>query len=245
MKLTIIIPCYNEAKYLGRILSRVLAADVLDFEREVIVVDDGSDDDSFKVICTFENQLKIIRHESNKGKGASIKSAMGIATGDIIIIQDADLEYSPEDYHLLLAPFLYSSRYNDVLVFGVRKKDNIKIRNCFSVYFYGGRILGHLINFCWKANIRDIHTCYKVFPRILYWKLDINSDRFSFCHELTIKALMQNVQFIEVEIEYCPRTKDEGKKINIWDGILCFILVMRLYFLKLKAPFISLKTEQR
>jgi glycosyltransferase involved in cell wall biosynthesis len=245
MKLTIIIPCYNEEKYLEEILSRVLIADVIGFEREVIVVDDGSTDNSFNVMNSFGAQLKVIKHEHNKGKGAAIKSAMTIATGDLVVIQDADLEYAPEDYHLLLSPYFHRTHFSDLLVYGVRKKNNIKLRNFLSVYFYGGRILGLLINIFWRVRIRDIHTCYKVFPRSLYWQLNLNSNRFSFCHELTIKALLQKTRLVEVEINYFPRTKSEGKKINFWDGVSCFFLVMRLYFTTSRIPFLGMKTERR
>ena len=228
MIITIIIPCFNEDRSIRKVIESVLAADTLDMTKDIIVIDDGSTDDSWNEIQKSGNSIRAIRISKNMGKGNAIKEGMKFADGDIVLIQDADFEYSPSDYPQLLRPYLTR---RDVFVMGVRTIDHHRpLLERINVFSIGGRLINLIAAKMFGYRFIDIHTCYKVFTKDLFNRLQISSNGFNFCHELTIKAFLANINFIEVPISYSPRGKNEGKKITITDGLICFFTLIRLFY---------------
>jgi len=207
MLLTVIVPVYNEASTLSALLARVQAVPL---EKEILVVDDGSDKATkgqLKDALSFE--IKLITHRINQGKGAAIRSALSEAKGDAVIIQDADLEYSPEDYLELVQ--VYSERKAKA-VYGVR---DLSTRSW--LMRWGNRAMTITTNVLYRSQLNDMETCYKLIDRELFQSLDLRSRRFEIEAEITAKILRSNIKIIEVPIKYEPR--QEGKKLTPWDGI--------------------------
>jgi glycosyltransferase involved in cell wall biosynthesis len=215
MKLSIIIPCYNEAKTLEGILKKVHEAPVED--REVILVDDGSTDGTRELIRQrLEHMVdKAVFHETNRGKGAAIRSGTGVATGDLVIIQDADLEYSPKDYPRLLAPILMGEA--DV-VYGSRFVGGDSHRVLYFWHSVGNKFLTLLSNMFTNLNLTDMEVGYKVFRREILEKIKIEEDGFGFEPEITAKIAQTRCRVFEVGISYSGRTYEEGKKVGWRDG---------------------------
>ena len=218
MKLSVIVPVYNEAATVAELIERVLAVDLGEFEREIIVVDDGSTDRSQDVLERFAIQrpdvVKVYHHEENRGKGAAIRTAMEHVTGDIVITQDADLEYDPQDYPRLLALF---EDPEVQVVYGSRNlRENP--RSSWSFY-WGGRLLSWFANLLYGSQLTDEATGYKLFRTELLHSLDLQSDGFEFCPEVTSKLLRHDITIHEIPISYRPRGLEEGKKINWRDGL--------------------------
>lgn len=218
MKLSVIIPVYNEAATIAQIIERVLAVEIDSTEKEIVVVDDGSTDGSGAVLAALAtrrpNPLKIVHHERNQGKGAAIRTALEHVTGDIVITQDADLEYDPQEYPSLLAPF------EDPAVQVVYGSRNL-LRNPHSSwsFYWGGRLLSWIANLLYGSHITDEATGYKLFRTDLLRSLNLQSTGFEFCPEVTSKLLLRGVKIHEVPISYQPRSFDEGKKIDWRDGL--------------------------
>ncbi len=218
MKLSVIIPVYNEAATIAQVIERVLAVELDTTEKEVVVVDDGSTDGSGAVLAALAtrrpNSLKIVYHERNQGKGAAIRTALEHVTGDIVITQDADLEYDPQEYPGLLAPF------EDPAVQVVYGSRNLR-RNPHSSwsFYWGGRLLSWIANLLYGSHITDEATGYKLFRTDLLRSLNLQSTGFEFCPEVTSKLLLRGVKIHEVPISYQPRSLDEGKKIDWRDGL--------------------------
>ena len=218
MKLSVIIPAYNEAVTITQIIERVLAVELEGIEKEVVIVNDGSTDGTGAVLDTlaarWPNPIKIVHHERNRGKGAAIRTALEHVTGDVVITQDADLEYDPQEYPGLLTPF------EDPAVQVVYGSRNLR-RNPRSTwsFYWGGRLLSWLANLLYGSHITDEPTGYKVFRADLLRSLDLQSDGFEFCPEVTSKVLRRGIEIHEVPISYQPRAFDEGKKINWRDGL--------------------------
>lgn len=221
MKLvSVIIPCFNEEHTVYQLLKRVSEVDLsaLDLEKEIIVVDDGSTDQSLSEIKRFvadysTERIELISYSPNCGKGAAIREALKIAKGEVIIIQDADLEYDPKDYLNLLKPIVKGvSR----VVYGSRW---ISPQMPISGWFYalGGWLENKILHLLYRTNITDIATCYKVINAELLRSLNIQAEGFEFCPEVTSKLLNRRELIIEVPINYSPRTKREGKKIRWTD----------------------------
>ena len=218
MKLSVIIPVYNEAATITQVIERVLSVELDGVEKEIIVVNDGSTDGTDVVLnglaARWPNPLKIVHHERNRGKGAAIRTALEHVTGDVIITQDADLEYDPREYPRLLAPF------KDPTVQVVYGSRNLRRNPRSSWSFYwGGRLLSWIANLLYGSHITDEATGYKAFRTNLLRSLDLRSDRFEFCPEVTGKVLRRGIEIHEVPISYRPRSFDEGKKINWRDGL--------------------------
>jgi glycosyltransferase involved in cell wall biosynthesis len=224
MKLSIVIPCYNEAKTIRTIVDRVLAAPVA--EKEIIIVDDCSRDGTRDLLRTeiAPRVAKIIYHEVNQGKGAALRTGFAAATGDIILVQDADLEYDPQEFPLLIKPIVDGQA--DV-VFGSRFQGGRPHRVVYFWHMMGNRFLTLLSNMCTNLNLTDMETCYKVFRREVIQKIRVEEDRFGFEPEITAKVAKLRVPIYEVGISYYGRTYEEGKKIGWRDGFRAIWAILK------------------
>jgi glycosyltransferase involved in cell wall biosynthesis len=221
--LSVIVPVYNEAAHLDDLLRAVLASPV---HKEIIIVDDGSTDgtrEKLEALPHIEN-VRIVFHERNYGKGASIRTALKYACGEYVLIQDSDLEYDPADYPALIAPL---QRDETNIVYGVRPdRPERGLR-----FFLGAKFLTHLTNLLYGANIHDEATCYKVFRRSLLAQIRLECRRFEFCPEVTAKLCRMGETVTEVPISYHPRSRAQGKKIRHSDGWLAIWTLIRYRFL--------------
>lgn len=216
MKLSVIIPCYNERSTIGDIVAAVRAAPYPD--KEIIVVDDCSTDGTRKLLCREIAPLvdRILYHETNLGKGASLRTGIAAATGDIVIIQDADLEYDPSEYPRLVQPILEDKA--DV-VFGSRFMGGQPHRVLYFWHRVGNGILTTMSNIFTNLNLTDMETCYKVFRRKIIQGIQIEENRFGFEPEITAKIAKMRCRVYEVGISYYGRTYEQGKKIGWKDGV--------------------------
>jgi glycosyltransferase involved in cell wall biosynthesis len=227
MKLSVVIPVYNERESLPIILERVRKTP---FEKEIILVDDGSTDgtreDLQKMRENQGEQVRIFFHEKNRGKGAALRTGFRAVTGDIVIIQDADLEYNPEDYGRLLEPILDGRA--DV-VYGSRFLGGPH-RVLFFWHFMANRALTLISNMLTNLNLSDMETCYKVFRADVIRKLELTSDRFNIEPEITVKLARAGFRIYETPISYSGRDYTEGKKITWRDGIPAVWALLRYRF---------------
>lgn len=224
--LSIIIPVYNEERTIFELLNKVESVDLADIKKQIIVVDDGSKDKTFEEIQLFSQQARkkyseliILKHEQNQGKGSAIRTGLEKVTGEIVLIQDADLELDPNEYYSLIAPILNNSAE---VVYGSRilKKEN-RTREGVSPWFYaGGTMLTRFANLLYGINITDEATCYKVFKTNVIKSLNLKCKRFEFCPEVTAKLARRNIKIHEVPISYYPRSTKEGKKVRFRDGLI-------------------------
>ena len=235
--LSILIPAYNESRTIEELLDRILKVDLGHIDKEIIVIDDASTDNTAKIIESYINStgrkdLRFISSPTNSGKGAAIRNGIEAATGDYIIIQDADLEYDPEDYNELLSPILAGEA--DV-VYGSRPKGKKPHGSLFFWHLAGNRILTWLSNIFTGMNLTDMETCYKLFRSDILQKLWLVEKRFGFEPEVTAKiSRIPGIRIVEVEISYSGRSYMEGKKITWKDGIraLYCIIKYNLFFRK-------------
>ena len=224
MKISIIIPCYNEKNTLIKIINRIiLSLKNHNFKfYEILIVDDGSSDGTTEIIkenFSMKNNFKTFFHNKNLGKGAAIKTAKNNLSGDIIIIQDADLEYDPNDYEKLLKPIIDG---NFKVVYGSRvlNRERYKISGFNSkVRIFGNHFLTIISNFLNKQNLTDAHTCYKVFHKELFDLITLEENDFAFCPEVTSKISNLGFKIHEVPISYNGRSYKEGKKIKTTDAL--------------------------
>jgi glycosyltransferase involved in cell wall biosynthesis len=225
-KLSVIIPVYNEEATLEEIVKRVRATGLAD---EIVVVDDGSADNSPAILTRLQNgvqpPLRILRHEQNRGKGAAIRTGLAAVSGDLVLVQDADLEYDPADYPVLLAPF---ANPEIKAVYGSRNLRR-NPRSSFAFY-WGGRLLSWITNWLYGSHITDEATGYKVIKTDLLRDIGLETDGFEFCPEVTGKLLQRGVAIHEVPISYHPRSWGEGKKIQWYDGLVAIWTLAKYRF---------------
>ena len=226
MKVSIVMPCYNERTTIDSIIEKVLKVK-LDIERELIIVDDCSTDgcgDYLVSIASKHQNVKIFRHEHNQGKGAALRTGFKNATGDIILIQDADLELDPEDYPKLLTPILQDKA--DV-VYGSRFKGMESRRVMEYWHRMGNKLLTMVSNFFTNLDLTDMEVCYKVFRSHLLKGIELKENRFGFEPEFTAKISRLNCRIYEVGVSYIGRTHGEGKKIGWKDGVRAIYVILK------------------
>ncbi|MDY7000776.1 MAG: glycosyltransferase family 2 protein [Thermodesulfobacteriota bacterium] len=225
MKLSVIMPAFNEARTLPEILRRVLDVP-LDMEKEVLVVDDGSTDETADFLKTLDDpRIKVLRHARNQGKGAAVRTALALATGDIILIQDADLECDPKDYPKLIEP-IASGRFR--VVYGSRVLS--RSPRLYHRYYWGGRFLSFLANVLYRMNITDEPSGYKVFRSDVLKSFPLKCEGFDFCPEVTAHVGLRKIPVCEVPISYSPRSFSQGKKTRWRDGWIAIKVLVRHRF---------------
>jgi dolichol-phosphate mannosyltransferase len=225
-KLSLIIPCYNEQRTLAHCIKRVLAIATADLGLELIIVDDCSEDNSLVVareLAMHHPEVTILHHDKNRGKGAAVRTGFAHATGDFVSIQDADLEYDPQEFHVLLKPILDNRA--DV-VFGSRYLKTDTRRVLYFWHTWMNKALTSTSNMFTNLDITDMETCYKLFRREIIQGINLKEDRFGFEPEITAKVSQTRCRVYECAISYIPRTSEEGKKINWKDGIQALYCIL-------------------
>jgi glycosyltransferase involved in cell wall biosynthesis len=221
-RLSILVPVYNEARTLSSLLDAIEARPEVS---EIVIVDDGSIDATAQILAarTFAKPARVLRHARNQGKGAAIRTALEAATGDLALVQDADLEYDPGDYPRLLAPF---ARRDVTVVFGTRSFGG---HAAYSFWFViGNRVLTLWTNLLFNSYITDMETCYKLMPLRLWRELAIRENGFGIEPEVTAKLLRRGHRVYEVPISYSARSRSEGKKLTWRDGAHAALVVARI-----------------
>ncbi|MBN2280024.1 MAG: glycosyltransferase family 2 protein [Candidatus Marinimicrobia bacterium] len=227
MKLSVIIPTYNESATIETLLKKVLAVPI---HKEIIVVDDGSQDNTALLLKPFVDakSVKYFRHEKNQGKGSAIKTAIRHLTGNVVIIQDADLEYDPEDYNKLIDPIIQQKAQ---VVYGSRflNKSN---KHSYMRFYLGGIFVSFIANILYHQKLTDEPTCYKVFDAAFLKSIPLKCERFEFCPEITAKIAKKGIRIREIPINYYPRSIKEGKKINWKDGLEAIWTLIKYRFIE-------------
>ena len=226
-KVSIIIPVFNEKDTILLLLNKVIEANFAGLEKEIILVDDCSTDGTTKILENIKSEYNVLFHEKNQGKGAAIRTAIKEASGDYIVIQDADLEYLPDDYDKLL-PLLINDEAD--VVYGSRFKNKENSKNFILKNKIANKFLTLLTNLLYGAEITDMETCYKAFKSKFIKNIKINANRFDFEPEITAKILKQKARLKEVPISYEGRGHEEGKKINWKDGIHAILTLIKYRF---------------
>lgn len=233
MNLSVIIPVYNEKETIEEIIRQVK---LVALDKEIIIIDDASTDGTKKILKTMEkklntnderNKIKIIYRERRQGKGSAIRRGLEEVSGDIVIIQDADLEYEPQDYYKLVQPIIEGK--TDI-VYGSRISGAYK-KKSYSSFYLGGRFLSFLASVLYDAHITDEPTCYKVFRGEVIKSINLKCKRFEFCPEITAKVRKKGYRIYEVPIHYYPRSIEEGKKINWKDGLQAIWTLIKYRFI--------------
>lgn len=228
MKLSIVIPCFNEEKTLKLIVDKVLSFKEL--EKEILIVDDCSTDNSKSVINELSNtysEIKGIYLEKNSGKGSALKKGFELVTGDIVLVQDADLEYDPKDYSALIKPF---KNTDADIVYGSRFMGGEYVRLHFFWHFVANKLLTFMTNIVTNLNMTDMETGYKLFKKSVIQSINIKEKSFGVEPEITVKLAKKKYIFYEVPISYQGRSYDDGKKITLKDAFLAFYCIFKYRF---------------
>lgn len=225
MLLSVLIPAYNEIKSIDIIIAKIQAVAL---DKEIIIVDDGSTDGTRERLATYASvpNVRVIHHEKNQGKGAAIRTAISHIRGDIAIVQDADLEYEPQDY-LKLVPVI--TEEGEKVVYGSRFLNQENKHSYFSFYL-GGQVVTLLTNMLYNQRLTDEPTCYKVFETRFLQSIPLECTGFEFCPEVTAKVAKRGIRIKEVPINYYPRSVEEGKKISWFDGIEAIWVLLKYRF---------------
>jgi len=227
MLLSVLIPVYNEMKSIDAIMSKIQAVSI---EKEIIIVDDGSTDGTRERLYTYTlvPNVRVIHHEKNQGKGAAIRTAISHIRGDVAIVQDADLEYEPEDY-LKLVPVIIGE--GEKVVYGSRFL-NTKNQHSYFSFYLGGQLVTLLTNMLYNQRLTDEPTCYKMFESKFLQSISLNCRGFEFCPEVTAKVAKRGIRIREIPINYYPRSIEEGKKISWYDGVEAIWVLLKYRFVK-------------
>ena len=230
---SIIIPCHNEAGHVAEVIARVQAADLGGLERELIAVDDGSSDGTADVLRRLPG-VKLISYAQNRGKGAAVKAGFAAATGQVVLIQDADLEYNPADHRVVLAPIVLGeadavmgsrfSKERPRFFFGSR-------RSPFFTHYIGNIAIVMLTNFLYRYRATDYEGAYKAFRKEVVDAIPVRADGFEYDNELICKLLRRGYRVVEAPIDYCPRSYEEGKKIRWHHGVRMLWTIIKWRFL--------------
>lgn len=236
MKLSIIIPVYNEAGTLREVVEKIESVS-LPLEREVIAVDDFSTDGSRQVLKGLEYRIRVCYQEENRGKGAAIRKGLDVATGDIVLIQDADLEYDPTEYPKLLEPILkgeavvvYGSRFSRIGEIYQVSYQHKSFHLWHFIYYLGNRLLTFMTAVLYGSSLTDMETCYKVIRMDVLKSLNLVANRFEIEPEITAKILKRGIKIYEVPVSYKGREYDEGKKITWKDGLTAIKVLIKYRF---------------
>ena len=231
MKLSIVVPVYNEKFFIKEIVQRILQADIHPVEKEIIIVDDGSTDGTREILKNEIEPLvnKVIYKEKNQGKGAALRTGFAHVTGDVVVVQDADLEYDPAEYRKLLQPILDGKA--DV-VYGSRFVGSEPHRVLLFWHYVGNNLITFLSNMFTNLNLTDMETCYKMFRREVIESIIIEQNRFGFEPEITAKIAKGNWRIYEVGISYAGRSYAEGKKITWKDGLHAIWCILKYNIFK-------------
>ncbi len=226
MKLSIIVPVYNEESTIYKLIKQIEGVRI---KKEIIVVDDGSFDHTPRILKSLKKKhdFVLLTHTENQGKGAAIQTALKHVSGELVIIQDADLETNPDNYPKLIKPIVNGKAK---VVYGVRIRSFKNLDFIFKIYFLGGEFLTYLANFLFRSHLADVTTPCKLFRTKILRNLNLQSKRFDIDLEITAKVLKRNYSLIEIPISYFPRTFQEGKKIRIKDGLIGALTLIKYKF---------------
>lgn len=224
MTISIVIPVYNEKDTILKVIEKLenLNFKDLEFEKEIIIVDDNSDDGTRKILKQLEEDYKVFYHSENKGKGAALHTGFREANGDYIVVQDADLEYEPEDILELLKVALENP---EAIIYGSRNLQD----NPQSSWLYkkGGELITSFFNLFFSEDLSDLNTCYKLFPVEVLEDMSLSEEGFAFCEEFTCQAVKNSYKIREVPISYNPRSLSQGKKIRWWHGFKSLFVILK------------------
>ncbi len=226
-KVSILVPIYNEKATLLELLDNIEKASFCNLEKEIILVDDASFDGTRDILKTLESKYSVYYHDINQGKGAALRTGLAHTTGDIVVIQDADLEYNPQDYEELIK-LIIEGRAD--VVYGSRLTGSKPSRSFMFTHFLGNKFLTLLTNFLYNTTLTDMETCYKAFKADFIKSIKIKSNRFDFEPEITAKLAKKHARIYEVPISYFGREFHEGKKITWKDGFHAIFALVKFRF---------------
>jgi dolichol-phosphate mannosyltransferase len=229
MKISVVIPAYNEERTILALIEKVFAVDLGPVQKEIIVVNDGSKDGTGEALRAYDGRVTVLTHPQNRGKGAAVRTGFQRATGEYVVVQDADLEYTPTDFKTMLE---YARAHDALVVFGSRRlphPEGAQERGHWKFYL-GGVVLTALTNVLYGTRITDEPTCYKMIHRDVLKRVSLTAEGFEFCPEITAKIARLGIPIHEVPIRYSPRSVADGKKIRFRDGLIAIWTLLKHRF---------------